>query len=113
MFLLFENRFATSLVGSQSFCYGYTVHIRKTKFWNLKSLAFRKHFSNRNEVISTTSNHRNRLLELGESVAGAGAVEENAGGRAETPFSVYVAGPGEVPDNIRLGARRPKIAQLY
>ncbi|KAI1721109.1 fibronectin type III domain-containing protein [Ditylenchus destructor] len=39
-------------------------------------------------------------------------VAENAGGREETPFTIYVAGPGNAPENIRLSANRPKAIEV-
>uniref|UniRef100_A0A183CPQ6 Protein-tyrosine-phosphatase n=1 Tax=Globodera pallida TaxID=36090 RepID=A0A183CPQ6_GLOPA len=35
-------------------------------------------------------------------------VAENEGGRTETGFTIFVAGPGSAPENIRLAATRPK-----
>uniref|UniRef100_A0A915EU82 Uncharacterized protein n=1 Tax=Ditylenchus dipsaci TaxID=166011 RepID=A0A915EU82_9BILA len=35
-------------------------------------------------------------------------VATNPGGREETPFTIYVAGPGNAPDNIRLSTNKPK-----
>lgn len=35
-------------------------------------------------------------------------VAENEGGRTESEFTIFVAGPGSGPENIRLETNRPK-----
>ena len=35
-------------------------------------------------------------------------VAENAGGRTETKFRIFVIGPGSAPENVRLSTTRPK-----
>lgn len=40
-------------------------------------------------------------------------ISENTGGSAETGFTIYVAGPGDAPENIRLVARKPKTIEVY
>ncbi|VDM96837.1 unnamed protein product, partial [Thelazia callipaeda] len=48
-----------------------------------------------------------RLQDVKETV-NAKCVAENEGGRAETPFEIFVTGPGSAPNNIRLNSLRPR-----
>ncbi|TKR67060.1 hypothetical protein L596_023270 [Steinernema carpocapsae] len=48
-----------------------------------------------------------KLQDIKETVK-ARCVAENVGGIEETPFTIYVAGPGNAPDNIRLSSDKPR-----
>nr|CDP99896.1 BMA-DIG-1, isoform f [Brugia malayi] len=52
-----------------------------------------------------------RLQDVKETVK-AKCVAENEGGRTETPFEIFVTGPGNAPSNIRLNSVRPRTIHI-
>uniref|UniRef100_A0A0R3RV16 Fibronectin type-III domain-containing protein n=1 Tax=Elaeophora elaphi TaxID=1147741 RepID=A0A0R3RV16_9BILA len=53
-----------------------------------------------------------RLQDVKETIK-AKCVAENDGGRAETPFEIFVTGPGNAPSNIRLNSVKPRTINIY
>ncbi|VBB26357.1 unnamed protein product [Acanthocheilonema viteae] len=53
-----------------------------------------------------------RLQDVKETIK-AKCVAENDGGRAETPFEIFVTGPGNAPSNIRLNSIKPRTINIY
>uniref|UniRef100_A0A1I8E9B7 Fibronectin type III domain-containing protein n=1 Tax=Wuchereria bancrofti TaxID=6293 RepID=A0A1I8E9B7_WUCBA len=52
-----------------------------------------------------------RLQDVKETVK-AKCVAENEGGRTETPFEIFVTGPGNAPSNIRLNSVKPRTIHI-
>ncbi|CAG9535199.1 unnamed protein product, partial [Cercopithifilaria johnstoni] len=52
-----------------------------------------------------------RLQDVKETIK-IKCVAENDGGRAETPFEIFVTGPGNAPSNIRLNSIKPRTINI-